>query len=60
MINIFIGYDRNEQIAYHVLSQSILRNATRPIRITPLYQPNIKYVLRKTFQQYHKQTSLEC
>ena len=43
MINIFIGYDRNEQIAYHVLSQSILRNATRPIRITPLYQPNIKY-----------------
>ena len=43
MINIFIGYDRNEQIAYHVLSQSILRNATRPVRITPLYQPNIKY-----------------
>ena len=43
MINIFIGYDRNEKIAYHVLSQSILRNATRPIRITPLYQPNIKY-----------------
>ena len=43
MINIFIGYDRNEQIAYHVLSQSILRNATRPIRITPLYLPNIKY-----------------
>ena len=43
MINIFIGYDRNEQIAYHVLSQSILRNSTRPVRITPLYQPNIKY-----------------
>ena len=43
MINIFIGYDRNEKIAYHVLSQSILRNATRPISITPLYQPNIKY-----------------
>ena len=43
MINIFIGYDRNEKIEYHVLSQSILRNATRPIRITPLYQPNIKY-----------------
>ena len=43
MINIFIGYDSKEQIAYHVLSQSILRNATRPVSITPLNLPNIKY-----------------
>ena len=43
MINIFIGYDSKEQIAYHTLSQSILRHATRPVSITPLYLPNIKY-----------------
>ena len=43
MINIFIGYDSKEKIAYHVLSQSILRNATRPVSITPLNLPNIKY-----------------
>jgi lipopolysaccharide biosynthesis glycosyltransferase len=43
MINIFIGYDSKEKIAYHVLSQSILRQSTRPVSITPLNLPNIKY-----------------
>ena len=43
MIKIFIGFDSKEKIAYHVLSQSILRNATRPVSITPLHLPNIKY-----------------
>ena len=44
MINIFIVMTETNRLTYHVLSQSILRNATRPIRITlPLYQPNIKY-----------------
>ena len=43
MINIFIGYDSKEKIPYHVLSQSILRQSTRPVSITPLNLPNIKY-----------------
>ena len=43
MINIFIGFDSKEKIAYHVLSQSILRQSTRPVSITPLNLPNIKY-----------------
>jgi len=42
MINIFIGYDSKEKIAYHVLSESILRNSTKPVSITPIYLPNIK------------------
>lgn len=42
MINIFIGYDSKEKIAYHVLSESILRNSTKPVAITPIYLPNIK------------------
>ena len=33
---IWIGYDSNETIAYHVLSHSIISNASRPVSITPL------------------------
>lgn len=36
MINIFLGYDEREPIAYHVLSHSILRRASVPIAITPI------------------------
>jgi hypothetical protein len=43
MINLFIGYDSKEKIAYHVLSQSILRQSTRPVSITPLNLPNINH-----------------
>ena len=45
MINIFIGYDRNEIDCVFVLSQSILRNVlTRSIRITIHFiRLNIKY-----------------
>ena len=42
MIQVFIGYDSKEKIAYHVLSESILRNSTKPVAITPIYLPNIK------------------
>ena len=33
---IFIGYDDNETVAYHVLSHSILRNSSIPVTITPI------------------------
>lgn len=36
MIRIFIGYDKEEAIAYHVLAHSLMRHATQPISITPL------------------------
>lgn len=36
MIKVFIGYDSNETIAYHVLAHSILRHANVPVSITPL------------------------
>lgn len=41
-LRIFIGYDHKEPIAYHVLSHSILKRASIPVQITPLYRPNIK------------------
>lgn len=36
MIRIFIGFDRNEIVAFHVLSNSLHRHASRPVSITPL------------------------
>jgi lipopolysaccharide biosynthesis glycosyltransferase len=36
MINIFIGYDHRESIAYHVCANSIIRNSSTPVSITPL------------------------
>ena len=33
---IFIGYDDNETVAFHVLSHSILRNSSIPVMITPI------------------------
>jgi len=42
MINVFIGYDKKEKIAYHVLTESILRHSTQPVSITPVALNNIK------------------
>lgn len=36
MLTIGIGYDRRESIAFYVLAHSILRRASRPIRILPI------------------------
>ena len=42
MINVFIGYDSKEKVAFSVLAYSILRNSTKPVTITPIYLPNIR------------------
>ena len=42
MINIFVGYDTKEKMAFNVLSYSILKNSSQPIAITPIYLGNIK------------------
>jgi lipopolysaccharide biosynthesis glycosyltransferase len=36
MINIFIGYDDREAVAFHVLAHSIHRQASTPVKIAPL------------------------
>lgn len=41
MLNIYIGYDPAEAVAYHVLCHSILRQSSIPVSITPIYQANI-------------------
>lgn len=36
MVRVFIGFDSNEPVAYHVLAHSILRHASVPVSVTPL------------------------
>lgn len=42
MIPIFIGWDKKEPIAYHVLSHSILRRSSVPVSITPINRDNLR------------------
>lgn len=36
LLDVFIGYDRDEIVAYHALVQSLVERASQPLRITPL------------------------
>jgi hypothetical protein len=42
MLNVFIGFDENESLAYHVLAHSIMRRASKPVGIVPLYLPQLR------------------
>lgn len=42
MIPIYIGYDRQETVAYHVLSHSILTRSSEPVSIVPLNRKNLR------------------
>lgn len=41
-LQVFIGYDKHEPIAFHVLSHSIMRRASHPVSVTPLYLPQLQ------------------
>jgi len=43
-MNIFIGYDSTEPVAYHTLAHSILSRASVPITITPLVRRHLGMV----------------
>ena len=42
MINLTIGFDPREAVAYHVCSQSIISRSSEPLAITPLALKNLK------------------
>jgi lipopolysaccharide biosynthesis glycosyltransferase len=46
-IDIFVGYDSKETVAYHVLSQSILKYSSLPVRFTPIYLQNIEAIFTR-------------
>lgn len=41
MNRVFIGYDPSEAVAFHVLSHSIMQNASKPVAIIPINRENI-------------------
>ena len=47
VLDIYIGYDQKEIIAYHVLCQSILEKSSRPVRFTPLNLANLKGIFNR-------------
>mgnify|MGYP001565328758 FL=1 len=44
MINVFIGYDPRETVAFSVLSYSIHARASQPVRVTPLMLSQLKNI----------------
>ena len=52
MIRIFIGYDPNEIIAWHVLTHSILKHSTSPVAFIPIAKHHIKGLYNKPKQGY--------
>lgn len=63
-IRVFIGFDQEEALAYHVCCQSILSHATRPIEFHPLAKQFIDPDGRKdgsnAFQAYRYLVPLSC
>ena len=47
IIDVYIGYDSKEVVAYHVLCQSILEKCSRPVRFTPINLQNIAHVFKR-------------
>jgi hypothetical protein len=42
VLDVYIGYDRQEIVAYHVLCQSIVETCSRPVRFTPINLASLK------------------
>jgi lipopolysaccharide biosynthesis glycosyltransferase len=47
MIKVFIGFDPNEEVAFHVLSQSIHKYASSPVSITPIRLSQLKGIFNR-------------
>ena len=47
MLRVYIGYDSKEPVAFHTLSHSILRRATRPVSIAALAQSQLGGLYRR-------------
>ncbi len=47
MLNVYIGYDARESVAFYTLAHSILRRASSPVSITPLMQSQLRELYRR-------------
>jgi hypothetical protein len=48
VLDIYIGYDRRESVAFHTLGHSILSRSSVPVAISPLVQAHLKEVYRRS------------
>ncbi len=48
MIDVFIGFDTNEEVAFHVLSSSIHKHSSKPVRITPIRLSQLKDIFNRS------------
>jgi hypothetical protein len=47
VLDVYIGYDRDEIVAFHTLCQSILDRCSAPVRFTPINLANLDAVFRR-------------
>ena len=47
MINVFIGFDPRETVAFHVLSHSIHARASQPVSVTPLMLTELRGIVTR-------------
>ena len=47
MIDVFIGYDNREKVAYHVLSESLINYSSKPLKITPIATNNLQDIFKR-------------
>lgn len=47
VLDVFVGYDRDEVVAYHTLCQSILERSSSLVRFTPLRIENLGGIFRR-------------
>lgn len=47
MIKIFVGFDTRETVAFHVLSNSIIRHCSQPVSLSPLKLGHLGSVLKR-------------
>jgi lipopolysaccharide biosynthesis glycosyltransferase len=50
-LDIYIGYDSKEVVAYHVLCQSIIAKSSQPVRLAPINLRNIASIFRRERNQ---------
>ena len=48
MLNVYIGYDPRESVAFYTLAHSILRRSSIPVSIAPLMQSQLKGLYRRS------------
>jgi hypothetical protein len=47
VLDVYIGYDSHEVVAYHVLCQSIVETSSHPVRFTPINLASLKHVFQR-------------